>query len=100
MAEKSKLQTFIQQWTGPAGITALVLAIVWGVQLNFIALSNSKQIATAMEKQNEIDARQLTITTSLAATTTTLDHVTDQLDRLEVRMTRNEEWIYSNRERP
>lgn len=97
MDEKSTLRILIEQWSGPAGMVVLLGAIVWGVQLNQLALQNSTQIAVIVANQKSDAQRQQAVSQTLAATAATVQHVADQVDKLELRMTRNEAWIYSNR---
>lgn len=72
-----------EAWTTPAAFLVLFGGIVWGVQLNFVVLQHTKEIATLQQNQNKIVELMSEQSERCLRTTLLIDSLSDRMERYE-----------------
>jgi predicted phosphohydrolase len=67
-----------EQWISPTSVAILVGAIVWGIQLNFATLENSKDIGSLTGKQEKLIEMQHETAAKMERITTVLENLEER----------------------
>ena len=97
MLKMEPLLAFMNKWISPFTITAALGFVIWLVQLEARTVDQqavlAKMLVTMEDIQEDIHSTALLVSRTNAIQL----QLIHQLDSLEVRMTRNENWISENR---
>ena len=97
MLKMEPLLAFMNKWISPFTITAALGFVIWLVQLEARTVDQqavlAKMLVTMEDIQDDIQSTALLVSRTNAIQV----QLIHQLDSLEVRMTRNENWISENR---
>ena len=97
MLKVETLLAFMNKWISPFTITAALGFVIWLVQLEDRTVDqqavSAKMLVTMEDIQDDIQSTALLVSRTNAIQV----QLINQLDALEVRMTRNENWISENR---
>lgn len=96
------IKKLVRQWATPSIvitlITTIIYGIIWGVQLNEVAITHAQTLGILNKEVKDLRREQVSSAVLNARTAAVLEALAKQVDALESRMTRNESWITDNRE--
>jgi len=75
MTNGEKITSLFDKWITPTTLITIFGGIVWGIQLNFVVLEHTKQIAAIEKESYSIEAMTHTNAQSIIRITTMLDSI-------------------------
>ena len=80
------IDALIQRWLTPTSLAILFGAIVWGIQLNFVALHNAEELSVLKEAIQTIQDVDQRVLTAQARNTVVQQHLLDRMTDHEAMM--------------